>query len=817
MSLITQLFRHWTYQVFAPGSLLRAKYNAFKDLLRSDDICLSLIADLEELAYGQDKADQARVVWLCERLSAAVERLVGNLMAMSPTRYMGLPEHFKKIDFYLRMALDRPGGDIAPPYLLSLAEAAGRQELAGGKAANLGRVAVETDLAVPPGYLVNANAFHYFIEAAGLRRPLDRRLRQIVLSRPEDVPRLAGELMEVILGAEVPQGLAAQIQAAADELSRGGRLLAVRSSALAEDSELSFAGQYASELHVRPDDAVESYKRVLAGKYCSRALVYRISHGLSDTETAMSVLILPMIEPKAAGVLYTLDPEGCPLSGEPEAMSLFAVSGLGESLVDGSRTPRRLLLSRRGRPKILAACSGPGPVPLSEASLADLREAGLKLETLFGRPQDVEWAVDAEDRLFILQSRQFHMDAPRHEARSVPRAEVLASGLIRASGGVAAGTVRHLRTVGELTSFPPGAVAVTSTLPPILAQFAGRLAAVVAETGSRASHLASVARENGIPVLVGPGGFQSLPEGAEVTVDADAGAVYAGRVDELLPPPSVEGERVADPRFARILPLTAKLSLTDPEAPEFSPEGCKSLHDMVRFCHEKGVAEMFSLVGKGGRGLASSRKLRTELPLVLYLLDLEDGLFDSGRSRSEVLPEDIKSQPMWAFWWGLADRSVGWGDLVHVDWEELDRVSAGIFSKNSRLLASYAIISADYLHCMIRFGYHFSVLDSVCGHEVNGNYIQFRFKGGGGSLEQRLLRLEFLTGVLTRLGFECSTRGDMLDAKYARKPENDTQKRLAALGYLTAVTRLMDMGLKDREQVEGLVDQHLRRIERGRA
>ncbi|HBR06907.1 MAG TPA: pyruvate, water dikinase, partial [Desulfovibrio sp.] len=461
-------------------------------------------------------------------------------------------------------------------------------------------------------------------------------------------------------------------------------------------------------------------------------------------------------------------------------------------------------------------CSEPDTGLVGPSLMTRLRDAGLVLEGLFGSPQDVEWAADAEDRLYILQSRPFHMDQPRPAPKAVSGAEVLLKDLTRASAGVAAGTVRHLRTVGEVASFPPGSVVVTAHLPPILAQFMGRIAAVVAEAGSRASHLASVARENGIPVVVGPDAFAALPEGSQVTVDADAGMVYAGVVERLLPPADGPGGSRVEPGFERILPLTVRLSLTDPEAPEFTPEGCKSFHDLVRFCHEKGVAEMFSLVGRGGRGLASSRKLKTELPLVLYILDLENGLFESGRSRDEVVPEDIKSQPMWAFWWGLADPEVGWGDLVHVDWEEMDRISAGIFTKNTRLLASYAIISADYLHCMIRFGYHFSVLDSVCSAEANSNYVHFRFKGGGGSLEQRLLRLEFLVEVLTRLGFDCSTRGDMLDARYARKSEGDTQKRLAALGYLTAVTRLMDMGLKDRAQVAELVERHLARIERGR-
>ena len=193
------------------------------------------------------------------------------------------------------------------------------------------------------------------------------------------------------------------------------------------------------------------------------------------------------------------------------------------------------------------------------------------------------------------------------------------------------------------------------------------------------------------------------------------------------------------------------------------------MHDVVRFCHEKSVAEMFSLVDKKGRGMGSSKRLKTHLPLVMYLLDLGDGFFPNAADGKLVEAADIKSRPMWALWYGLSDARVQWPNtLTHMDWEEFDKMAGGIFSFDSKLLASYGLISEDYLHLMIRFGYHFSVVDTMCGSDEGANYINFRFKGGGAGFDQRLLRLDFIRRVLDSYGFETSTRGDMIDAKVAR-------------------------------------------------
>lgn len=809
---LTQLFRHWSYQVFAPGMLLRRKYEAFKSLLKHDAIALELIADLEELFYGQTLADRQRANHLAAKLSESVGIMAGQLVEMNPTGYMDLPEYFRKIDFYVRMALELDQPEVGPPYILSLEDAALFPKMAGGKASNLGRAARLEGMPVPPGFVVTASAFNYLIDYNGLSDKIESLLRQMVVGDRDLLARLTGELQELILGAEVPEEIARGIRFAVSEIISNDDLIAVRSSALAEDGEISFAGQYASELSVEPNDVLEAYKRVLAGKYCPRAIAYRISNGLTDSETAMAVLIIPMVEADNAGVVYSRDPD---CTGG-DSIGIYGVRGYGEGLVDGSVSPSKASLTRSLSPELNKNCTpDEGGLPREE-TLLELGRLAMELEEAFGGPQDIEWAEDVTGELFILQTRPLQEErgaaVVEHEpVMAIPYAE----GLERASTGVGCGEVYYAPTGEEIALIPDGAIVVTPTLKPALLTFVGKMSGVIASTGSRASHFASVARESGVPVLVGE--MPKLPEHGQVlTVDGTTGTIYDGCVESIITR-AREGktvpQRVID-QYERVVPITVKLNLTNPEAENFTPEGCRSMHDVVRFCHEKSVGEMFSLVDKRGRGMGAAKRLNTSLPLVMYLLDLGEGLFASASRNKVVTPEDIKSRPMWALWCGMADPRVKWpSKLTHMDWEEFDRMSAGIFSFDSKLLASYGLISEDYLHLMIRFGYHFSVVDSICVQDASANYINFRFKGGGAGFDQRLLRLEFIRRVLVHYGFDTETRGDMIDARVARLSENKTRILLVRLGYLMAITRLMDMRMDNEEMVEAEVQRFIEEAE----
>lgn len=210
-----------------------------------------------------------------------------------------------------------------------------------------------------------------------------------------------------------------------------------------------------------------------------------------------------------------------------------------------------------------------------------------------------------------------------------------------------------------------------------------------------------------------------------------------------------------------------------------------------------------------------AKKLQSSLPLSMYVLDVENGLFAAAKNRKTVTPDDFKCQAMWFLWQGLSSKDILWDErMAHMDWEEFDRVAAGIFSLEGKLLASYAVLAEDYMHLMVRFGYHFSVVDVLCTHDPKQNYFNFRFKGGGGSLEQRRLRLHYLRHVLSHYNFICFAKGDMLDARLCRRAEPEMLQKLFVLGRLLAKTRLMDMGLGSIKQVENMAELFISETER---
>jgi pyruvate,water dikinase len=301
-----------------------------------------------------------------------------------------------------------------------------------------------------------------------------------------------------------------------------------------------------------------------------------------------------------------------------------------------------------------------------------------------------------------------------------------------------------------------------------------------------------------------------LPPGRVVTVDASQCRVYLGEVESLKGQPHRPAAAAATPYFTRlqrVMEFVSPLHLTDPDSSGFAPQSCWSFHDLVRFVHEKGMAEMFSLVSYHGRGLARARRLDTDLPLVMYVLDLENGISPEAGPAKTVQPQFIISEPMRACWQGLSHPDVTWNkSLLHIDWEEVDRVSAGLLNLRSAALASYAIISKDYLHLVLRFGYHFAVLDTLASDDAEANYLTFRFKGGGGAFENRLLRIQLIQIILEWAGFTVHTRGDLLDARFQRREAHQILSRLTLLGLLQGKTRLLDMALSSPEQVRQMAE-----------
>ena len=283
--------------------------------------------------------------------------------------------------------------------------------------------------------------------------------------------------------------------------------------------------------------------------------------------------------------------------------------------------------------------------------------------------------------------------------------------------------------------------------------------------------------------------------------------MYRGKIDSPVGP---QGRPQRKGPYHRILSQALKfitpLELVDPAGDNFTPEGCRSLHDIIRFCHEKALHSMFT-TGRPGTGRGALR-LVADIPLDVYLFDVGGGIASSINKGETVPLNKIVSVPFRALWRGLSHPGVQWKQKPF-DWAAYDKIelAGGVPpKKDSFAFASYAVIGPDYLHFNIRFGYHFTIVDALCGENSAENHCMLRFAGGGGDFEHLSLRIDFLSAVLERLEFVVEQKGDLLEAKLPGLASSVLQQKLDILGRLLGASKLMDMVLEDEHMVASCVD-----------
>jgi len=457
---------------------------------------------------------------------------------------------------------------------------------------------------------------------------------------------------------------------------------------------------------------------------------------------------------------------------------------------------------------------------LDDASALILADWGMRLEKHFKEPQDIEWCMDSDGRLFLLQSRPLRLEETDIKPLECKFEEIendvhVSSGEMACSG-IGAGKVFRIDRESDLENLPEGSVLVARNASPNYVTVMNKLNAVVTDTGSTAGHFSSVAREFGVPTLVNTGvATTRLIHGNDVTVHADGRTVYDGIVREMLESPCAQRDLLSDSPFVRklkyVIDFISPLRLTDPQAESFVPEGSRSLHDIIRFVHEKAVQEMFHIGDKRIRKLGGARKLISELPMLFYVVDVGGGSRQNLADKKTFMMDDIISIPMRAVFKGLTHPEIAWSGFSHFDWAEYDKIamSGGIISAESAMFASYAVLSHDYLNLNLRFGYHFVIVDTICGDKAEDNYILFRFSGGGADIDKRMLRADFLSGILDRLGFKVGMINDLVNGELKGGIKKSIEQKLDMIGRLLGTTRLMDMYLKDSKMVESYVEEFM--------
>ena len=475
----------------------------------------------------------------------------------------------------------------------------------GGKNASLGEMIsqlAQLGVRVPGGFATTAQAYRDFLAQGGLDKRIQAALDKLDVA---DVTRLAttgAQIREWIVAQPLQPALDQQIRDAYQQMQQemsGAFSVAVRSSATAEDlPDASFAGQQETFLNVSgDDDAIAAISKVFASLYNDRAIAYRVHHGFAHHSVALSVGIQRMVRSDigASGVMFTLDTE----SGFDQVVLINSAYGLGETVVQGAVNPdefyvfkpslrdgKRAIIRRNLGAKAIkmifaAAQHGGSPVQtvevplaerlrfsISDAEVEELARYALSIEQHYGRAMDIEWGRDGTDgKLYILQARPETVQG-KSNLKILQRYTLKQTSTVRVSGRaigqkIGSGKVCLVKDASEMNKVKTGDVLVADLTDPDWEPVMKRASAIVTNRGGRTCHAAIVARELGIPAVVGCGdATEVLRDGDEVTVscaDGDVGKVYQGllkvevtelALDQMPVPPLKISLNVANPELA---------------------------------------------------------------------------------------------------------------------------------------------------------------------------------------------------------------------------------------------------------------------------
>lgn len=447
-------------------------------------------------------------------------------------------------------------------------------EVVGGKNASLGEMIGNLSnlgVSVPGGFATTAQAYRDFLQINGLDTEIASILQDLDVDDIPALTRAGGQIRDAILNSPLPDELMAQIQSAWQDMSAGRDIaVAVRSSATAEDlPDASFAGQQETFLNVRGiDNLVTALHQVYASLFNDRAIAYRVHQGFDHNLVALSVGVQTMVRSDlgSAGVMFTLDTE----SGFRDAVFITSSYGLGETVVQGAVNPdefyvykpalaagNHAVLRKNLGSKAIKMVYSDDPTPgktvdtvdvdeqdsltfsLSDSEIVELARMAVTIEEHYGRPMDIEWGKDGTDgKLYILQARPETVQS--RSGRTIQRYTLKGRSNVVVSGRsigqkIGVGTAKVIRSVSEMDRIQTGDVLVSDMTDPDWEPVMKRAAAIVTNRGGRTCHAAIIARELGIPAVVGCGNATELiQDGVDVTVscaEGDEGFVYDGKLD----------------------------------------------------------------------------------------------------------------------------------------------------------------------------------------------------------------------------------------------------------------------------------------------
>ena len=815
-------------------------FHTFQRILELNNRILETMADMGEKLGGDYVFDRQYILVSCRKISALVSELIYNFNALVPRKYLKLDGIFKGINHDIEEELAGrlviPQTDFVIPYEIITGDF---DDVVGGKNANIAEIRNRLGMKVPEGFAITTRAYQQYLDHNNLGTEVERTLkaREAGEITSEEASRT---IMALFSSGSLPNSLSMAMEKAVRQLQqkteKGRLFLAVRSSAMGEDSEHTFAGQYLSLLNQPQHQLARAYKDVLAGAYSPEAMEYRRQKGFLENEVVMAVACQCMIDAGVSGVLYSMDP----MHPSQEVMVISATWGLGAPVVAGEVSTDRFIVSResphtvksmnivRKATRLTAVEAGEGgcellPVDekmqtsmsLTTEQITELAEAALAIERFFKSPQDIEWAFDGKGRLVILQARPLNIKTRMaQEVCDIASVTDQYPVVFEQKGhivqnGIATGKVFMVLADEDLDRFPNGAILVAKETSPRFAKVARKASGIITDVGTSTGHMATISREFRIPTIVNTGvATQLLAPGQEITLDAQENVVYAGRIKELCYYGFMEDvfeESYEYRLLRRVLKKITPLNLVDPHAKDFSPPACRTFHDITRFVHEKAVEELIDLNYR--RRLdpgTTSKKLKSTIPLDLVIIDIGGGLEETDEDAA-VGMDQVRSIPMHAFLEGLNSPGAWSNEPMSVDFGSFMSSLTRTFSSqlvSPRFIGqNLAVISREYANISLRLGYHFNMIDAYIGEQINDNYAYFRFMGGVTDPARRSRRAKFIYEMLSRNNFNVNLRGDMVIGRIKKLNPQLMQSKMHLLGRLVGFTRQLDVKMTSDTQI----------------
>jgi pyruvate,water dikinase len=818
-------------------ALMRAKYREFQTLLNLNNEVLELLAELEEES-SWTSFRHARVRMAIRALLDGSMDMVRTLNRLADNRYFDLETVVASIRKEVNAFLETPPTQETR-LIINLEDVRTSDEAqVGGKALNLARIECDLNVQVPDSFVVTTKAYRDFLESTGLADRLRAILAPARMDDLDDLNSRSRQARACIEETPVPPSVERAIGNAAKALGIApGEGLAVRSSAVGEDSTLSFAGQFESVLNVSPGELPAAWKFVIGSRYLPRAIFYRRAAGIAELDVPMAVLVQRMVKPRASGVLYTRRPDR---PKDPELL-ISSAWGIGRDVSGGSAEADQWIVSRHRPFAVLErrvvqkttrlAADVRGGVEAiqlaeeeqSEPSLADqqlftLTEAALKIDGYFNGAQDVEWALDSGGGVVILQARPLRTEQAKVSGERAPDdAVVLLEGGQPVWVGRAVGEAWKVESPDELDRVPKGSLLL---LPQPVAdgvRVLPRVCGVIVEHGSVTSHMASVLREFRVPSLFGLTGVMSqLETGRLVSLDVSERKVFDGVIW-----PELRGQAaflLGGGRASGLPETLAERLTTLSGGILMATWTCRSLHDVVRFSHEMAIQSMFDIGDELSHAkLGGVKILDSVQSFPVRLIDLGGALSPGLEDARKVTADQVVSVPFHALWKGLSDE--------RFDADRYEEEGHGSFGTvigttafegaGGRALGapSYMCLSSSYMNLNSRQAYHFAIVDAYVSDNLDSNHISFRLKGGGAQQWQRVLRVRFMADVLRMHHFAVSERGDLINAWQRGLDIPASETTLIMIGRLLRFCNRLDMWMTDPDSVPRCIEAFMKSVE----